>query len=188
MNKILITAFEPFGGKTANASSAVLEQLPEIIAGYAAEKMLLPVVFGKAAEKALSVPADAVFLLGEAAGRNAVTPEIRGRNWREARIPDNAGFMPAGEKILPEGPAEVLCRFPVREIAERMQAEGYGIAVSEDAGSFVCNDTFYLAGVRSTVPVSFIHVPAEPERAAEFAGVVERYIECCLTGMKAGGL
>ena len=187
MNKILITAFEPFGGKTANASSAVLEQLPEKIAGYAAEKMLLPVVFGQAAEKALSVPADAVFLLGEAAGRSTVTPEFRGKNLREARIPDNAGYMPAGEKILSGGPEEVFCRFPVQEIVERMQAEGYVIAVSEDAGSFVCNDTFYLVSFQSTAPVSFIHVPAEPERATEFADVMKRYIECCLTGMKSEG-
>ena len=62
-------------------------------------------------------------------------------------------------------------------IAEEMKAEGYGIEVSEDAGTYVCNDTFYLTGVKSAVPVQFIHVPAEREKAGEYCMVVERFIE-----------
>ena len=80
MKKILITAFEPFGGSAVNTSAAVLEKLPEEIGGAGVEKALLPVVFGKAAEKALTCKADCIFLLGEAGGRTAVTPERRGRN------------------------------------------------------------------------------------------------------------
>ncbi len=184
MGKILVTAFEPFGGKTDNTSALVLEKLPKILAGYRMEKVLLPVVFGKAAEKALEHEADCIFLLGEAGGRNTVTPELRGKNLREARIPDNAGNIPSGEKILPEGPEESFCRFPVREITDRMREEGYGISVSEDAGSFVCNDTFYLVNERSTVPVSFIHVPAEPGKAEEYAGTVSRFIALCIDIMQ----
>ena len=180
MKKILITAFESFGGKTVNTSALVLEKLPDEIAGYRAEKVLLPVVFGKAAEKALMYEADYIFLLGEAGGRETVTPEIRGRNVRDARIADNAGNMPSGERILPDGPEETLCRLPVQKIVERMREEGYGISVSEDAGTFVCNDTFYLVNIRSAVPVSFIHVPAEPEKAGVFAESVGRFIECCV--------
>lgn len=184
MGKILVTAFEPFGGKTDNTSALVLEKLPEIIAGYRTEKALLPVVFGKAAEKALEYGADCIFLLGEAGGRNTVTPELRGKNLREAKIPDNAGNMPSGEKILPEGPDESLCRFPVQQIVEQMREEGYGISISEDAGSFVCNDTFYLVNERSTVPVSFIHVPAELEKAEEYAGTAGRFIALCIDNIQ----
>ena len=184
MGKILITAFEPFGGKTDNTSALVLEKLPEVIAGYQTEKVLLPVVYGRAAEKALEHEADYIFLLGEAGGRSVVTPEFRARNLREARIADNAGNMPSGEKILPEGPEESLCRFPAKEIVNQMQEEGYGISVSEDAGSFVCNDTFYLVNERSMVPVSFIHVPAEPEKAEEYAGTVGRFIGRCVLCMQ----
>ena len=180
MGKILVTAFEPFGGKTDNTSALVLEKLPEIIAGYRTEKVLLPVVFGKAAEKALEYGADCIFLLGEAGGRTAVTPERRGRNERNARIPDNEGNKPEGEKILADGPEEYLTVFPVDGIVEEMKAEGYGIEVSGDAGTYVCNDTFYLAGVKSAVPVQFIHVPAEREKAEAFGEIVERFIEKCL--------
>ena len=167
MKKILITAFEPFGGSTVNTSAAVLEKLPEEIGGAGVEK-------------ALTCKADCIFLLGEAGGRTAVTPERRGRNERNARIPDNEGNKPEGKKILADGPEEYLTVFPVDAITEEMKAEGYGIEVSEDAGTYVCNDTFYLAGVKSTVPVQFIHVPAEREKAEEYCMVVERFIEKCL--------
>ena len=180
VKKILITAFEPFGGSVVNTSAAVLEMLPEEIGGAKVEKVLLPVVFGKAAEKALACTADCIFLLGEAAGRTAVTPERRGRNVRNARIPDNEGNKPEGEKILADGPEEYLTVFPVDAIVEEMKAEGYGIEVSEDAGTYVCNDTFYLTGVKSAVPVQFIHVPGEREKANLFCTIVERFIGKCL--------
>ena len=180
MKKILITAFEPFGKREVNASAAVLEQLPGEISGCAAEKVLLPVVFGKAAEKALRFPADYIFLLGEAGGRDTVTPEIRGVNLRDARIPDNEGNMPKADKILPDGPEEYRTAFPAEEAVRKMKAEGYRIEVSEDAGRYVCNDTFFLTGIRSRVPVAFIHVPADAERAGEYAGTVRRFIELCV--------
>ena len=97
MQTILISAFEPFGGHERNASAEVLRLLPETIGGYNVRKMLLPVVFGKAAQRILTAePADAVFMLGEAGGRTDVTPEIRAVNKREARIPDNEGSRPSG--------------------------------------------------------------------------------------------
>ena len=181
MKKILITAFEPFGARETNASAAVLEKLPDRILDYHAEKILLPVVYGKAAETALQHPADTVFLLGEAGGRNTVTPELQAVNIREAQIPDNEGNKPAAEKILPDGPDVYATPFPVSRIVLQMKEEKYRIEVSGDAGRYVCNDTFYLVGTGSRVPVVFIHCPAEPERAREFAGAVARFIGLALS-------
>ena len=180
MKKILITAFEPFGERTANASAAVLERLPERICGCRVEKVLLPVVFGKAAENALRYSADYVFLLGEAGGRGTVTPEIRGVNLRDARIPDNEGNRPEKEMILPGAPEEYRTPFPVEAIAERMRTEGFDLKVSEDAGKYVCNETFFLTGIKSAVPVEFIHVPAVEEKAEAYAGTVGRFVELCM--------
>ena len=181
MKRILITAFEPFGGKSRNASSETLRLLPDEIAGLEVRKLLLPVVFGKAAEKALEQEADAVFLLGEAGGRSEVTPEKRAKNIRDARIPDNEGNQPNNRPVLPGGAEEYRTAVPVERIVAQMRREGYRIAVSEDAGAFVCNDTFYLVGTGSRVPVVFIHCPAEPERAREFAGAVARFIGLALS-------
>ena len=185
MKKILITAFEPFGGSGVNTSALVLEKLPGQIGGYTVEKVLLPVVFGKAAEAVPRCPADAVFLLGEAGGREAVTPERRGRNLRNTRMPDNEGNQPEQEKILPDAPEEYLTAFPLEEMIARMQAEGYGISLSEDAGTYVCNDTYFLTGMRNTAPVQFIHVPAKPEQAGAYARTVERLIGLCLESQAA---
>ena len=57
--RVLITAFEPFGGASVNTSLEVLNRLPDRIGGWQATKAVLPVVFGRAAEEALrSVGAD----------------------------------------------------------------------------------------------------------------------------------
>ena len=181
METILVTAFEPFGGNSVNASAEVLRLLPDRIGPCRVRKMLLPVVFGKAADAVLRQEADAVFLLGEAAGRTSVTPERLARNLRDARIPDNDGGRPKNEKILPDGPAVYHSCVPAEHIVQQMQREGYSIACSEDAGTFVCNDTFYLAGTGSRIPVEFIHCPAEAGRAAEYAKTVQRFIESALS-------
>ena len=119
MKRILITAFEPFGGSLRNASAEILSLLPDEIAGCTVRKMLLPVVFGKAAEAVLRQDADAVFLLGEAGRRTAVTPELLARNIRDARIPDHEGNQPAGEEILPGSAAEYRTKF--RSLLEEQQ-------------------------------------------------------------------
>ena len=174
---VLVTAFEPFGGRETNASLEVQRSLPDRIGGRRIERMRLPVVFGKAAETVRGSWSH-IFLLGEA-GRETVTPETTARNLRHARIPDNEGNQPDNARIRPEGPEEYRTAVPVEDIVARMQAEGYAIAVSHDAGAFVCNDTFYLVGTGNKVPVSFIHVPVSlPEGAAD---TVRRFIELALT-------
>ena len=185
MKTILVTAFEPFGGRERNASSEVLRLLPDEIGGVMIRKLLLPVVFGKAAELALRESADAVFLLGEAGNRSTVTPELQAVNIRDARIPDNAGFRTVHEKILPDGPEVFRTPVPAERIAAHMREAGYPIDVSRDAGTFVCNDTFYGVGVASDVPVEFIHCPAEPDRAPGFADVIREFIRLALDELQA---
>lgn len=177
---ILITAFEPFGGKERNASAETLRLLPEKIGGNEVRKMLLPVVFGEAAKQVLQQEADAIFMLGEAGNRSTVTPEIRAVNLRDARIPDNAGKQPKGEKILQDGPEIFRSRVSIRRIVRRLQEEGIAAAASEDAGTFVCNDTFYSVGVRCPALTEFIHCPGDADRAAEFAETIRRFIELAM--------
>ena len=184
MKKILITAFEPFGGSPRNAPAEVLRLLPEEISGCEVRKLLLPVVFGKAAAMVLRREEDAVFLLGEAGGRTSVTPEQRARNLRNARIPDNGGNRPQNEPILPGRASEYRTGISVEHIVPQMRREGFSVDVSEDAGSFVCNDTFYLAGMNLRVPVDFIHCPADTGREAEYAETVRRFIELAVTEIR----
>lgn len=167
---ILVTAFEPFGGKKTNASYEAVRLLPEELCGFAVRKELLPVVFGKAGERVVSLVEELspslVLCTGVAGGRKAVTPEKIAVNWRQARIPDNEGNQPEAERIDPAGPDGIFSGLPVERIVEELREKGYPAEVSYTAGTYVCNDVFYLLmdHLRKTgreIPAGFIHVPPE---------------------------
>ena len=165
MSRILVTAFEPFGGDSVNPTQLVLEALPDHIAGARVEKLLLPVEFRRAAEMALEAASlicpDCVICLGQAGGRGAVTPELYGRNLMNARIPDNAGYQPAGLPIVKGGPDELMSRLPVWRIIAHIRREGLPAEISFSAGEYVCNSLLYsvLYGLHESVRAGFIHVP-----------------------------
>ncbi len=164
MKNILVTGFEPFGGQGVNASWEAVKRLPEEIGGFQVVRCRLPVVFGKAAEKALEeihrIQAALVFLVGEAGGREWVTPELLARNVR-VDLADNEGYVPReGEVIVKDGPDVIRPGMNVEKILGQMK--GLPAAASENAGRYVCNDLFYLTlySLQNTdVMVDFVHVP-----------------------------
>ena len=91
--KILITAFEPFGGEPVNPAQEAVALVPDEIAGAQIVKCTVPVVFGKAIETVCAAidreEPDAVLCIGQAGGRFHLTPERVAINIDDARIPDN---------------------------------------------------------------------------------------------------
>ncbi len=173
---VLVTCFEPFGGRAVNMSREAVLALPDASGGRAIRKRCLPVVFSRAAEEAAAAArtlgAGAILCVGEAAGRRALTPERTARNLRAARIPDNAGQRPREEPAVPGGPEALLSTLPARAMAAAISEAGLPAALSDDAGLYVCNDLFYglLYRFRGTeVRCGFIHVPAEGFSPAELA-------------------
>lgn len=170
--KLLLTAFEPFGGEARNASRDALALLPEEIAGVRIARRVLPVVFGGAAEalrRAVEEETpDAVLCLGQAAGRAALTPERAAINLRDARIPDNAGRQPVDEPIVPDGPAAYFATLPVKAMVGAIRAAGLPAELSNTAGTFVCNEVMYallhlLARRYPGVRGGFLHLPRPEE-------------------------
>ena len=166
MKKLLITGFEPFGGENINPAWEAVALLPEQIGDYSLTKLRIPVVFGDGAEKvfatATELRPDVILCIGQAGGRNAITPEFVGINLRHATIPDNSGVQPKDEPIIPDGNAAYFSTLPVRNIVERLSAAGLPAQVSYSAGAYVCNDVLYtlLARYENTqTKVGFIHVP-----------------------------
>ena len=166
MKKLLITGFEPFGGESINPSWEAVCRLPSEIGEYSLTKLLIPVIFGVAAEKVISeaekICPDAILCIGEAGGRDAVTPELVGINLRYAKIPDNGGNQPVDEPIIAGGENAYFSTLPIRKMAEAVSAYGIPSRVSYSAGTYVCNDVIYTllshfqgSGTR----VGFIHVP-----------------------------
>lgn len=171
MKTLLITGFEPFGGESINPSWEAVKQLPNAVGDYTLYKLSLPTVYGKAPEillrKAEEIRPDAIICVGQAGGRDAVTPERIGVNIRAARIADNAGVLLDGDRIEPNGPAAYFSTLPVEKIRDAIRAAGIPAAVSNSAGTYVCNDCLYSAlhhFVGMPVRCGFIHVPYLPEQ------------------------
>lgn len=173
MKRLLITGFDPFDGNAVNPSWAAVSQLPERIGDFALCKLALPTVFGLAAEKALETARqflpDLILCVGLAGGRDAVTPERIAVNIRDARIPDNAGNQPTGQRIVEDGLAAYFATVPVEKMAQAIRDAQIPAAVSNTAGTFVCNDLLYslLHHYAATATrVGFIHVPNTPDLGA----------------------
>ena len=174
MRKLLITGFEPFGGEEINPSWEAVQRLPDEIGGFSLTKLLVPVVFGKAAERVIGVAdkldPDVIISVGQAGGRRAITPETVAINLRFAKIPDNEGNLPKDEPIVAGGENAYFSTLPVRKIAEAVNGCGIPSEVSYSAGAYVCNDLLYTLLDRYSaegVGVGFIHVPYVTEQSKE---------------------
>jgi pyroglutamyl-peptidase len=177
VRKVLVTGFEPFHKSSSNPSQVIVEKLrEEKIPNLYCE--VLPVEFGKSAEVLIKiieeVKPDVVISLGQAEGRNAITPERVAINLDDARIADNAGKTPHEEPISKSGPNAYFSTLPIRAITEEIKAAGIPSTMSLSAGTFVCNHLFYQIQHHcreKKVRSGFIHVPLMESQSEEFPGM-----------------
>lgn len=174
MKKLLITGFEPFGGESINPSWEAISRLPSEIGAYNLTKLQIPVIYGRAAEIVINVAdeifPDVILCIGQAGGRNAITPEMIGINLRYATIPDNNGYQPKDEPIIKDGENAYFSTLPVRKIEEMINNCGIPAKVSFSGGTYVCNDLLYtlLCHYKSSKTlVGFIHIPYSAEQGKE---------------------
>ena len=166
MKKLLITGFEPFGGEKINPSWEAVLRLPDKIGEYSIEKLLLPVVFGRAAEAVIRTAGksepDIILAIGQAGGRDRITPELVAINLRYAAIADNSGLSPCDEPILKGAEDAHFSTLPVRKMASAIADCGIPAKLSYSAGAYVCNDTLFLLlehFKNTKTRVGFIHIP-----------------------------
>ncbi|WP_411701987.1 pyroglutamyl-peptidase I [Corynebacterium sp. LaCa97] len=181
--KILVTAFDAFGGEEINPTERALDKLPDEIGGAQIMQIIkhpVPTVFGEALKQAIAVAeeedVDAVVCLGQAAGRGHITPERVGINLADASIPDNAGNQPSDESVVEGGPAAYFSTLPVKAMVTAIQEAEIPARVSTTAGTFVCNHLLYglLHHFKDMqVKVGFIHVPFIKEQAKEHSPMLE---------------
>jgi len=169
--RILLTGFEPFAGEHLNPSGEVVRRLAEEPpAGIDLHTRILPVERGRAAALALdgvaAVDPAAVLMLGEAGGRACVTPERVAVNVEAFRIPDNAGQQPRDEPVVAGGPVGYFSTLPVRLMVERLRDAGVPAEISDSAGTYVCNSTFYalMHAVGTQRRAGFVHLPYAHEQ------------------------
>lgn len=171
--KILITGFQPFGGQSVNPAWEAVKKLPDVLGDKVLWKLEIPVTFGGAFDaveaKAAEVDPDVILCVGQAGGRDAVTPERIAVNLQDASIPDNAGNQPVDLPVIADGANAYFTSLPVKAMAAVVRAQGLPCRLSCTAGTYVCNDVFYrlLHRYRDTGKrVGFVHVPFLPEQGS----------------------
>lgn len=173
---VLMTGFAPFGGEAVNPSWQAVQHVAATWDGPEALTIVeLPVVFGRSGEVLREAMRrfrpDLVIAVGQAGGRAQVTPERVAINVDDARIPDNAGNQPIDAPIDPDGPAAWFTTLPVKRAVAAMREQGIPAAVSNSAGTYVCNHIFYqlMRFIAAEFPGTrggFVHVPFSLEQVA----------------------
>ncbi len=176
--RILLTAFDPFGGESINPALEAVKLVRDK-QGIELIKLEVPTVFGISIEtvyKSMSQNRpDAVLCVGQAAGRRAITPERVAINVCDASIADNAGQKPVDVPIYIDGPDAYFSTLPIKTMVKAAAEEGVEAAVSNSAGTFVCNQLMYgvLYHIAHEFPGmlgGFVHVPCVPGQMDKHSG------------------
>jgi len=190
--KILITCFEPFGGEAINPGAEAVGLLPDKIGGAAIIKARLPVVFGESinalyAALDADLP-DAVICIGQAGGRASIAIERVAINIDDAKSPDNAGNTPTDATIFADGPAAYFATLPIKAIVADLRGAGIPAAISDSAGTYVCNHIMYAAlhyaADKPGLAAGFVHIPYLPCQAAEKPNAPSMSLETVVAGLE----
>ena len=195
--KLLLTAFDPFGGDTVNPALEAVKRVGPI-PGVEIVKLEVPTVFGKSVDTVTAaieshLP-DAVLCVGQAGGRAGLTPERIAINIDDSRIPDNAGNQPLDRPIASEGPAAYFSTLPVKAMTAAIREAGLPSDLSNTAGTFVCNHLMYgvlhhLAAHHPATRGGFLHVPFLPRQGSPSLPLedIARGIEAAITAIRDYG-
>ena len=191
--KILLTAFDPFGGESVNPAEEAVK-LVNAPAGVELTKLTVPTVFGRSIETVKTAlereDYDAVLCIGQAGGRSELTVERVAINVNDASIPDNAGVQLTDVPVVEGGPAAYLATLDVKSVVEGIRKAGIPASVSNTAGTFVCNHLLY--GVLHAIALSgkatragFIHVPYIPAQVLDKSGKPSMELSTIVRGIEA---
>lgn len=171
--KILLTAFDPFGGDKVNPALEAVKLVPDQIGNITVIKLEVPTVFKKSIDTVASamnqVKPDVVLCIGQAGGRFDITPERVAINIDDARIADNEENQPIDQPIYEDGDQAYFTSLPIKAMVQEIRNAGLPASVSNTAGTFVCNHLMYgvlyhIAKKHPTMRGGFMHVPFIPEQ------------------------
>ena len=172
MPRILLTGFEPFGRYSINSSWELVTALPDTIGNFECVKLCLPVEFTVVSDlipKILSdLQPDIILSFGQSTS-DAIRIERVAINIDDARTPDNLGYCPIDETIYADGKNAYFSTLPIKSMKAAAEQVGLPIVISNSAGTYVCNHTFYTwlywcEKLKLNTKVGFIHLPRLPEQ------------------------
>ena len=171
MKKLLVTGFDPFDERGYNTSSEIFSYLPEEIAGYQLIKKMVPVEWKRGRAKLLEYceqeKPDAILSMGMSKN-NFLEFEVLARNHRKIDLTDNCNEKPVSMSICASEAATIPCTWPVPPRLPCTLSDTVRVEASDDAGGYLCNQTFFLGTLYGTnqspvIPVAFVHIPPKPE-------------------------
>lgn len=172
MPRILLTGFEPFGRYSINSSWELVTALPDTIGNFECIKLCLPVEFTVVSDlipKILSdLQPDIILSFGQSTS-DAIRIERVAINIDDARTPDNLGYCPNDEIIYADGKNAYFSTLPIKSMKAAVEQVGLPVVISNSAGTYVCNHTFYnclywCEKLKLNTEVGFIHLPRLPEQ------------------------
>lgn len=196
--KVLISGFEPFGEMKTNPTMELLQMIKEeTFQHLEVHTILLPVIYSECGkimvDKIKQIEPDAVIALGVAKGRASLQFEQIAINMEdtgsENEISDNADDSPNGRLVKSDGPDGIFTTLPIRHLVNALRQNGVPAAISNSAGTYICNTTMYfmLHHIQNTgakIPAGFIHVPATPHMAVYEPNVPTMTLDTQVQGLR----
>lgn len=175
--RLLLAGFGSFPAAPLNPSAAVIASLAReswAPKGAVVDYLTLPVQWQGATETILrqlqTSPADGVLVVGVAVEAETFRVETLGRNVASPERPDQAGRVWGSACVAETGQDAIDATAPCKAMASALETEGLPVALSEDAGDYLCNFTLYrLLHAKAAPRVGFLHVPQARECAESAA-------------------
>ena len=167
--QVLLTGFEPFGGSNINSSwetVAYIEQLSPQNVNI--ETVKLPVSFDRSGLEIIKAirrnTPDILIMLGQRGQGSSIDIERIAVNLMDASNPDNDGCCPQEQMISAKGNAAYFSNLPVKILRDALLQKNIPAKVSNSAGLYVCNSTYYNAlneifEKRLKTKAVFVHLP-----------------------------
>ena len=167
--RLLLTGFETFGGDVINSSEETVKAVAcgefdgiEVVTGT------LPVSFKRAGTEICwlidETEPDVVIMLGQSGKIDCIKIERVALNLMDSSKGDNEGYIPDEETVCPDAPAAYFTNMPVKALRDCLMQSGIPATVSNSAGLYVCNRTYFaalhhIATTGRNTKVVFIHLP-----------------------------
>ncbi len=150
MIRVLITGFGPYQEERDNPSGSIAESLDGTTVGPVSFSGCVLPVSARTAPKLLQraieeCSPEVVLVTGVTPARERPALERVAINLTDYPIPDVDGFVAIDSPILAGAPAAYFSTLPIKAILANWRAAGIGGYVSNSAGTYLCNQLFYLA-------------------------------------------
>lgn len=178
--RILLTAFEPFGGAVENITQTILSALPDALGNAEIIKACLPVSFKRAPivlREAITTHTPAiVIMLGQCSAGEDIRLERFAINLMDSSKADNDGYIPNEETIYDGQPLALQTSLPIKELVRFCTDNVLPVQISNSAGLYVCNRAYYEA-LHMQQQALFIHIPKTMNLDITIRGLVT-IIDC----------